>query len=448
MTKYLKENWVRKLLIVPPFLIGVGLVLAASLVKKPPKKIKIEEKPISVRVISITKTSVVPKTRGYGVVRPARVWQGVAKVTGPVALLHSNLQAGAIIKKNEQLIAIDPSEYQLALEQIDAELAASTVKVTNTNQLLKIEKRNAALLNDDLKRQLTLKKRGATTQVSVDAASRAVLSAQAKVQGLKNTITQLGAEQKVLAIKRANAALDLQRTVIKAPFDLRISEVLSEKTQYANKGQVLVKADGIKAMEVTAHIPMGRLRFLVRGTGGAGWLLGTAEGKLSGPLKLKAKALSRRPHGTVSWPARVSRITQNLDPQTQTVGIVVTIDDPYGKAIPGIRPILVPNTFVEVELYGKAMEEQIIIPASALHQGHVYVMDADKRLVIRRVKVKFRQGSFAVIADGLEEGERLILTDLIPAIKGMLLKPKGDKKALQNLLLEAKGEKPAMIKGK
>ena len=450
--KHIQDNgWRRRLMIFPPIILGVGLVLGATLIKKPPQKVKTPEKPVSVRILEISKTTIIPRTRGYGVVRPSRIWQGVAKVAGPIASLHPKLQSGAIFKKGDQLVIVEPAEYQLALDQLDAEQEASKAKVVNNRELLKIEKRNAALLKEDLNRQLTLKKRGATTQVAVDKARRNVLSAQTKLQGLQNNIKQLAADQKVLKAKRAVAALHLERTVIDAPFDLRIAEVLTEKTQFANKGQVLVKADGIATMEVTAHIPMGRLRYLVKGTGGAGWLLSSNQESTSGPLKLKANVRSRRPHGTVSWPGRVSRIAQNLDPQTQTVGIIVTIEDPYATAIPGIRPILVPNTFVEVELQGKPLKDQIIVPASALHEGNIYILNDEQRLIVRPVKIKFRQGNLAVVASGLIEGERLILSDLVPVIKGMLLKPTKNKDTLQTLGLETSGkaiEKKPKAEGK
>ena len=83
-------------------MIGVGLVLGATLIKKPPQKIEKPEKPVAVRTIKIASTTIVPRTRGYGVVRPSRTWQGVARVAGPIASLHPKLQSGAIFKKGEQ----------------------------------------------------------------------------------------------------------------------------------------------------------------------------------------------------------------------------------------------------------------------------------------------------------------------------------------------------------
>lgn len=435
------NSWFKRLLILPPLLIGAVILFGATTVKQSPQREQASEKPVPVRIIKAVKTSITPRATGYGVVKPARVWQGVAKVSGPVVKLHSRLQAGVILKAGEVLLQIDASEYQLALEQADAELSAADIKISNAEQLLPIEQRNLDLLKEDEARKSQLLSAGSTAQITLDTARRATLAAEIKVQTLKNTIAQLTAEKKVLLARRANAALELQRSDLKAPFDLRITEVLTEDAQFANKGQVLVKADGIDQMDVTAHLPMGRLRHLVRGTGNAGWLLD--DETASGPLLLDAVVRSNRPHGTVSWPAIVSRIASNLDPQTQTVGIVVSVQDPYGQAVPGQRPILAPDTFVEVELAGRPLEDEIVVPASALHEERLYVVDMEQRLGIRPARVKFYQDNLAVLETGASEGDLIVLNELVPAVDGMLLKPQEGEKSFEKLIQEVQGEKLA-----
>ena len=63
----------------------------------------------------------------------------------------------------------------------------------------------------------------------------------------------------------------------------------------------------------------------------------------------------------------------------------------------------------------------MVIPRKALHQGRIYLANAEDRLVIRPVEVQFTQGDMAVIRSGIEVHERVIVTDLIPVIEGMPL---------------------------
>ena len=88
-----------------------------------------------------------------------------------------------------------------------------------------------------------------------------------------------------------------------------------------------------------------------------------------------------------------------------------------------MRPPLVKGMFVEVEISGRPTTDRIVIPRSAVHEGRVYTVDKDNRLRIRPVEVLAEQGGEAVIESGLEMGERVVLSDLSPAIDGMLLKP-------------------------
>ncbi|MFC1863695.1 efflux RND transporter periplasmic adaptor subunit, partial [Thermodesulfobacteriota bacterium] len=144
---------------------------------------------------------------------------------------------------------------------------------------------------------------------------------------------------------------------------------------------------------------------------------------------------------TVEWEARVDRVAGVVDPQTQTMGVVVVVDKPYEQARPGQRPSLIRNTSVEVELRKRTKDNPVVIPTSAVHEGKVYVVDQEKRLEIRQVKTSYIQGGSAVIAMGLEKGEILIISDLSPAVQGMLLDPIEDEKVMKRLKMEATGRK-------
>jgi hypothetical protein len=49
-----------------------------------------------VRVIRAEPVAMVPRTLGYGTVRPGRIWQAVSEVRGRVVEVHPQLEAGAM----------------------------------------------------------------------------------------------------------------------------------------------------------------------------------------------------------------------------------------------------------------------------------------------------------------------------------------------------------------
>ena len=91
------------------------------------------------------------------------------------------------------------------------------------------------------------------------------------------------------------------------------------------------------------------------------------------------------------------------------------------KVIPGIRPPLSKGMFVEVSIAGRVQPGRIVVPRNAIRNDQAYVLNQDNRLDIRRVERLFDQGDYSVIGGGLEPGEKLILTDIVPAVEDMLL---------------------------
>ena len=141
----------------------------------------------------------------------------------------------------------------------------------------------------------------------------------------------------------------------------------------------------------------------------------------------------------VEWDARVVRLRERLDPRTRTAGLVVAVDRPYELAIPGQRPPLKQGMYCQVELRGATRSDRIVIPSAALHDGHVYLVGEDRRMVRRAVQVEFVQSDFVCLAGGLRPGDVVVVSDPEPAIEGLRLEPVPDEDLSQRLAAQASG---------
>ena len=431
--------------IVPPLALGIAALFVAPMLKSGPQKATVEERATKVRTIKVSKLNVVPHVYGYGAAKPGRVWSAVAEVAGPVVWVSPNLDNGKLVKAGEEVLRIDEASYRLNLAQIAAQMRASEIKDKTTKASLDIAARDLKLLQEDYARKKGLAAKGAVSKSSLETTERQMLSGETQVQNLKNNLAVNAADREVLASQYAMAELDLRNTLIKAPFDARITTVNADLAQYASKGQMLFQGDGIDMAEVEAQFPLGSLRPLIAGRqlskgdgAGAPVVLSPAQGALGLDATIRLNAGTH----TIEWSAKVTRVAGSIDTQTQSVGIVASVADPYQKAKAGQRPPLVRGTFVEVKLQGTAIEGQIAVPAEAVREGKVYVVDEDNRLVIQPVQVAFTQAGFSVISKGLKPGSILVLSDLVPAVQGMLLSPVEDKKAKMKLVAAATGQKP------
>ncbi len=432
-----RKLWTRQMWILPPLVMGVAAILLAPQLKRGPQMEPVAEKAVKVRAMKVPKLAVVPRAVGYGTVVPARSWEAVAEVAGQVVWISDDLKSGRTVPEGTELLRIEEADYGLALAQVEAQLKASDVKSRTTRASLAIAEQEQQLLRGDHKRTVNLANEDLVSQAAVDAAERQMLVGEAQLQNLKNALDLNEAERQVLIATRNVAELDLERTRVVAPFEVRIIDVNIGATQYVSAGQSLFLADGLEVAEVEAPFAIGRLRPLIRSV-----QRGDTAAAGNDVTGLDALVRLRTATHTVEWPARVARVAGAVDPQTQSLHVVVAVDQPAALAEPGQRPPLFRNTFVEVELVSRPGGEEVVVPVSSLHQGRIYLVDDDSRLEVRQVRVKFSQGSFAVLEKGIKPGERIVTSDLSSAVPGMLLDPQEDKKSKQRLVAEATGKEP------
>lgn len=459
MTERLRTS-LKRLLFLPPVLVGAGVIAYQIASRSPPEQAEPTEIPRPVRVIQVEPMDFVPRALGYGHVQPGKVWEAVAEVAGKIVYRHPDLERGRLLPAATEILRIDPADYELAVRRleaskasVEAKLAEIAVRNANIENSLRIEHQALDLSRQDLARKRTLLTRGNVSQAAVDQAEELVLDQQQKVQELENSLALIPAERRVLeadldlaAAQLQEARLDLERTTIRLPFEGRTADVSVEETEFVNVGQMLAVVDSIDVAEVTAQVAIDRMPPLV--PGGADLSKMTAEDLSTFPRRWGLASEVRLASGSLSaaWPARFDRISDTIDPQTRTVGIIVAVDEPYRLAIPGVRPPLAKNMYVEVEIRGPVQPGRLVIPRVAVHQrpgepARVYLAGADDRLMARAVELGPEQGDLVVIEAGLDPGERLVISDLIPAVEGMLLMPQADQATADWLRAQAGAQK-------
>jgi hypothetical protein len=57
-----------------------------------------------------------------------------------------------------------------------------------------------------------------------------------------------------------------------------------------------------------------------------------------------------------------------------------------------------------------------VVPREALRDGDIYVVTDENRLEPREIEISFVQSEFACVRSGVEEGERIVLSDVAPAV--------------------------------
>lgn len=442
----MRSTLVRKLLFIPAIMLGIAVMYVLVQNRADPVKLEYEETSTAVRVIAIPSMTVVPSFQGYGNVEPSQVWNGIAQVSGKVVAVDPSFKRGTVVPDNQFLLQIDPTDYELAIARVETDIEANRARIAEIEQQeknsgisLKIEQESLEISRAELARKRNLVAQGAASSSEVEKEQRNVLAQTQSVQALSNTLSlypverrRLDAELRRLQTQLDDAILNLERTRITLPFTGRISEVTVEQFQFVRLGDRLGTADGISRAEIEVQMPLWRIAALIRSEGVTD-ISELQPGAIGERLGLAARVSLERGTLSAAWEGRVARFTDSLDLETRTLGIIVEVDNPYAGVKPGIRPPLVKGMFVDVELRGRARPDTLVIPRAALFGESVYVVAADNRLERRKVRIGFSGISYFAIAEGLSAGERIVVSDLVPAIDGMLLEPVDDPDTLTRL---------------
>ncbi len=176
-----------------------------------------------------------------------------SEVGGPIVevLVRENMA----VKAGDVLFRIDPQPYELAVRQADADIAGAEVSVVSLVSEARSTGVGIAAAQDaidyariDLERQQALMARGFTTKARLDEAERRVQMAREQLRGAQADAADARAKLATgsavpgvnpgiaqARVRRESAALNLARTVIRAPVGGRV--VQADRLQ---RGQAMV----------------------------------------------------------------------------------------------------------------------------------------------------------------------------------------------------------------
>lgn len=384
----------KKWLFFPALAVGV-LVLVLAVKLKPELPVKpADDRARLVETLPLELKAVAPLAIGFGKVAPKVEWKAIAEVSGKVIYRHPRLEKGQVLKAGTEILRIDPLDYQLKLVQAHADLKSSQTSLAKLNQeeqnlksSLKIESNRLAIAKKELERKQNLRKKGLNSQSDVDQQEQTTLSQRKLVLDIENQIALMPDEKRVAdaLIKVNNAKVDeakraLEKTIITLPYDLRIAQVDIEQDQVVNQQQTMVTAHGIDVMEVEAQLSIHDMQTLAASLGE----FARDESGIPQPDMTFIQAYIELSSGNLSasWPAKVARVSETVDANQATAGVILEIEQDYRELNPTSLPPLVNGMFVRAYIEGQA-NPNWVIPERALHGNKIYLMDEQKPLAHR-----------------------------------------------------------------
>jgi RND family efflux transporter MFP subunit len=362
---------------------GVGAFVLLDIAKPEPEKKTEPPRPLSVYVEPAEKSTVALTVSTGGEVRSRTDVNIVAQIAGRVVSVSPEFTEGGQIEPGATIVQIEDRDYQLALSQAEATVAAAEVGVQE------------ALAQADVARKQL---QGAKNPSALALRKPQVAQAQASLKAAEANLER--------------ARLDLARTRITLPFSGRISEKMVDVGQYVAPGTMIGQAFATDVVQIRLPLNDSQLASL-------GLPIGyVAEPGAGMPVELNAVVAGKQQ----TWQGQLVRLDASIDRETRTLFGLVEVHDPYTTNVSQHQMPLAVGLYVKADIFGRQLENATVIPREALRAGdNVFVLNSEDRLEIRNVSVVHSTNDEAVIGSGVNPSDRVIVSSIRNPIPGMNL---------------------------
>jgi membrane fusion protein, multidrug efflux system len=316
---------------------------------------------------------------------------GVAKSSHPVEirarvegyLWSIDYTEGSPVTAGELLFQLDPRPFEASLEAASADLAREEAILWRSQR--------------SLERMTSLFGKNAVSQKDLDNATAEVLTGEASVAAAKANLVQ--------------AQLNLSYTRVTSPIN-----GLSSRAVYREGTLITPNINGLLAL-VSVVDPIWVVfsisdNEMLRGQGES------AQHRLILPPQQEYTVNLELSDGTMfPYPGKVNFASPTLDPDTGSMIVRATFDNPYHMVLPG--------QFVKAYVSGAVRPDAIFVPKEALSQGetgmYVFVIDKNNKVSIRDVEVGEWYGKYWIIKQGLTKGEVVVVEGVNKLMEGALV---------------------------
>ncbi|MCB0345153.1 MAG: efflux RND transporter periplasmic adaptor subunit [Bdellovibrionales bacterium] len=366
-------------------ILGGGLFIAWVLMAfrtSPPKA----EAKRAAALVSIEEVSPIDVTRtisGFGTVEAVRDVEFRPLVSGEVVSVHPQLQVGGRIAEGEELVKVDPRDYEIAVESAKAALeqALFELKLEEGNQV--VAKHEWGLLEGEVER----------SKLGEELALRKphLRAKRATVNAAKSALRK--------------AELDLERTVITSPFNAVVLEESVEAGKFLSTQNAFARLASTEAFYVRVRVPRSDLEWL------------DFDANSSGALQVKVFQDMGSGH-ELEWNARFVRVLGDVDLVGRMAQLLVAVDRPLDSKE---DPLLL-GSYVRVEIPGKRVHGVYRIPRRALREGSVvWIVGKDNMLEVVKAEPAFSQKDWTFIKAELPQTARIVTSSIEGAMRGMIV---------------------------
>ncbi|MBF0203614.1 MAG: efflux RND transporter periplasmic adaptor subunit [Desulfamplus sp.] len=416
--KSTKTSWYSKIIkiiriILPVLIIGAGIAFAKHLYDTKPVATRAKPviSPPLVETITLETVDHEVVISCMGKVMPSQTIALKARVGGFVTQTSEEFIPGGIYRKGDIILKLDPDDFQLAIKQQEAML----------------EKAQASLKLEMGKQDVAR----AELRLMQNTSGKTILDSNLALRVPQ--LEQIKADISSIKTDLERARLNLERTVIKAPFNCMVMNIYVEEGSQISSQETLATLSGIDEYRVEATVPVDHLKWIefpldsgdaTKTTRGSDVILITRDGE--------------------TRQGELIRLLGSLTDQSRLARILIRIEDPVSLKKNRKNPLLI-GSYVQADIQGKVIENVFSLPRSSVRDGNkIWLVEnrnvlAGNRnelvenskdakqseksvLFIKNIEILWKNSESVFIRSGVKSGQKLVISELSSPVNGMFVK--------------------------
>jgi len=334
-------KFILKLIIPVVFIVLAFMFVKILISKKQPNLSRVPDVVApQVDIIAVDQKDHQPPILSYGTVQSYFETTLTPQVSGQIIEVAEEFRVGNMVKQGALLARIDDTDYTAVLAQESSNL--STAKRT--------------LLEEEIKAKQAAQDWQASDR-NLSSASDFVLRKPQLEAARANIQSAMATE--------AKAKADIERTMIRAPYDAVVLERMASLGNYANQQQPLGKLVATQRVEVRLPLTADQAALVD---------LPGLHQKNSARLTVTLTSATK---AGAEWQGQLMRTEPSVDPKNQVTYVIAEIEGPY-QAKP--EPLVV-GTFVNAHIPGRVIPNTYKVPEAALvNDAYVWVVNNEDKL--------------------------------------------------------------------
>ncbi|MBU2887178.1 efflux RND transporter periplasmic adaptor subunit [Gilvimarinus agarilyticus] len=367
-------------------LVAVIIVVLVNSKPTPGTRPQSDGPKISVETLPVHKSDIAPEVLSYGLVEPRTQTRLVSQVGGRVERISESFTDGSFFQKGDLLLQIEPTDYEIELSIAKATLAEAEQALAE-----EVARSEQARVDWD--------------QLGGNVAARPLVLREPYMRAAE---ARVASSQALLK----QAEVNLERTSIRAPYDGRVLSTSVDVGQVIANNTELGEIYATDAVEIRLPVKNQDLALL------------------SLPEAYRTQAQSTEPLPKVSirselaqnevWQGNIVRTAGKIDSSSRQLYVVARIEDPFGERSVGRFPLKI-GQYVTAIIEGVTQEGVISIPNQSIYQGAYVYLYRDGAVFRTPVDIGWQNGDFAIITQGVEDGDQVVTSPLGQVVSGTLV---------------------------